>query len=191
MKKITKKQRDEILKKEELLNYTKQKLKEEFVGIDGVIDEVIDSISSWLLFPHLQERPVVVNLWGLTGTGKTALINRLTHHLKWEEKHFSFDLRTNDKINGIDDILEEIYLNGNGEQLILTFDEFQHAKTINELGRELEEIPNKIIWELLDSGKFQISPHYYEASKLFSLIKKLKFFLRNRIEVVCHQRRWA
>ena len=76
MKNITKKFRDEILKKEKLLNYAKEKLKQEFVGIDKVIDEVIDSISSWFLFPHIQERPVVVSLWGLTGTGKTELVNR-------------------------------------------------------------------------------------------------------------------
>ena len=185
MKKITKKYRDEILKKEELLNRAKEKLKEEFVGIDKVIDEVIDSISSWFLFPDLQERPVVVNLWGLTGTGKTALVNRLTYYLKWEEKHFSFDLREKkDRNNDIENTLEDIYINGNGGQLILTFDEFQHAKTLNETGGELEETPNKIIWELLDSGKFQISPDYWSIYDVTTLLKKFKFFLRNSMKVV-------
>jgi hypothetical protein len=51
MKRITKKYRNEILKKEQLLKNARIKLKEEFVGINVVIDEVIDSISSWFLFP--------------------------------------------------------------------------------------------------------------------------------------------
>ncbi len=51
MKRITKKYRNEILKKEQQLKNARIKLKEEFVGINVVIDEVIDSISSWFLFP--------------------------------------------------------------------------------------------------------------------------------------------
>ena len=184
MKRITKKYRDEILSKEQLLENARIKLKEEFVGIDIVIDEVINTISSWFLFPDLQERPVVVNLWGLTGTGKTALINRLTYYLKWGNKCYNFDLReSKNRVDKIENILADIYSNGNGEQLIITLDEFQHARTIDDLGKEIEETPNSIIWELVDSGKFQISPDYNTLSGLYSLTKKIKYFLHSGMKV--------
>lgn len=59
MKRITKKYRNEILKKEQQLKNARIKLKEEFVGINVVIDEVIDSISSWFLFPDSSSSNIV------------------------------------------------------------------------------------------------------------------------------------
>lgn len=49
------------------LQLLRSTLKAEFVGIDIVIDGVIESLSNWFLFPFLQERPVIINLWGMNG----------------------------------------------------------------------------------------------------------------------------
>jgi ATP-dependent Clp protease ATP-binding subunit ClpA len=46
-------------------------LKTELFGIDAIIDRVIDSVRAWYVLPELVSRPVIVCLWGLTGTGKT------------------------------------------------------------------------------------------------------------------------
>ena len=46
-------------------------LKAELFGIDDIIDRVIDSLRAWYVLPQLISRPVVICLWGLTGTGKT------------------------------------------------------------------------------------------------------------------------
>ena len=69
--------REEILHKQTLLNKAREQLKKEFVGIDKVIDEIVNAISGWFCFPSMQKRPVVANLWGLTGVGKSSLIQRL------------------------------------------------------------------------------------------------------------------
>lgn len=66
----------------EKLSQVKAQLKKEFIGIDEVIDKVIESITSWYLIPEMNDRPVIVNLWGLTGTGKTSLVNRLIELLE-------------------------------------------------------------------------------------------------------------
>lgn len=68
--------------KMEKLSQVKAQLKKEFIGIDEVIDKVIESITSWYLIPEMNDRPVIVNLWGLTGTGKTSLVNRLIELLE-------------------------------------------------------------------------------------------------------------
>lgn len=73
------------------LQETKMKLKSEFVGIDEIIDKVIDSITPWYLTPEVLERPVVVSLWGLTGTGKTSLIRKLINYLDLSGKTLLFD----------------------------------------------------------------------------------------------------
>ena len=56
-------------------------LKSELIGIDEVIDRVIDAIRAWYVLPQLIQRPVIVCLWGLTGTGKTQLTRRLAQLL--------------------------------------------------------------------------------------------------------------
>jgi len=60
---------NEIIKKRDLLTQASIILKKEFFGMDSAIDQIIESISSWYFFPHMQERPVVLNLWGMTGVG--------------------------------------------------------------------------------------------------------------------------
>ncbi|MCB0472773.1 MAG: hypothetical protein KDC56_06915, partial [Flavobacteriaceae bacterium] len=67
MAKQNQKRHKEIIEKQQILDNTKQILKKEFIGIDHIIDEVVDAISSWYLFPDFQEKPVIINLWGLTG----------------------------------------------------------------------------------------------------------------------------
>lgn len=47
-------------------------LKSEFVGLDDIIDNIKKSIIPWYITPEIIERPVVISLWGLTGTGKQA-----------------------------------------------------------------------------------------------------------------------
>jgi hypothetical protein len=46
-------------------------LKSEFHGIDDVVSRVIESRRAWHVLPESINRPVVICLWGLTGTGKT------------------------------------------------------------------------------------------------------------------------
>ena len=99
----------EIIQKQEILDKTKEILKQEFIGIDNVIEEVVDALSSWYLFPDLQDKPVVINLWGLTGVGKSSLINRLAQLIQFENKYFHFDLGENDTRDwAIKSKLEEI-----------------------------------------------------------------------------------
>ena len=174
----------EIIQKQEVLNAARQQLKKEFIGIDHVIDEVVDALSSWYLFPDLQEKPVVVNLWGLTGTGKSSLVNRLAQLLNYDERYYRFDLGENE-LRGwaVKRQLEEIYENENSYPILIALDEFQHARTVNELGREVNKSASRIIWQLLDSGKFQISRDNHQIEEIYDLLLKLRHFLRTGVRV--------
>lgn len=85
----------EINEKQALLKNAEKILKQEYIGIDSVIESVTASINTWYLFPDLQERPLVINLWGMTGVGKTALITRLATLLNFEKKFFRYDMGNN------------------------------------------------------------------------------------------------
>ena len=63
-----------IIEKRERLEKVRIALKKDFIGLDSVIDEMVDLIEPWYLFPELQFRPLVINLWGMTGVGKTDLV---------------------------------------------------------------------------------------------------------------------
>ena len=48
------------------LRHIAAELKTELFGIDDIIDRVIDTIRAWYVLPDIINRPVIVNLWGLT-----------------------------------------------------------------------------------------------------------------------------
>ena len=56
---------------------TKVELKKIFFGIDEQIDQVIKTFETWESVKDYQIRPMTVCLWGLTGTGKTALFEAI------------------------------------------------------------------------------------------------------------------
>lgn len=175
---------DEILRKQQVLKQAGATLKNEFVGLDRIIDEVIDSISSWYFFPDLQEKPLVINLWGLTGVGKSSLVNRLSTLLKFGEAFYHFDLGVEKNAEyGMREILGQVNDRENSYPLILAFDEFQHARTINESGVEINEYKNRLIWQILDTGKFLGYRDFFRINELYTLINELKHFITMGVKV--------
>jgi len=78
--------------------------------------------------------------------------------------------------------MEDLYENGNRQPMILAFDEFQYAKTF-EHGKDIKDPKSKIIWELLDSGKFMISRYNGDFARLIELKQKLKYALKQGVKV--------
>ena len=162
-----------------ILEQVRNQLKQEFFGIDGVIDEVVEAISSWYLFPEIQEKPVIVNLWGMTGVGKSSLIRRLSGLIGFSKKLFWFDLgETSDRDWVIRRTLNELFENENGYPVILCFDEFQHGRTKNAMGEEISKPDLRIIWNLLSEGSFQMPRYFMRTDSLYFLIHEL----RNAVE---------
>lgn len=171
--------------KMEKLSQVKAQLKKEFIGIDEVIDKVIESITSWYLIPEMNDRPVIVNLWGLTGTGKTSLVNRLIELLEIN-KYLYLDLGKSNvqgqslyNNNTVDSALSELSeFEKDVRSYIFVLDEFQHAKTLDERRIEIDKPQSRSVWELLDSGKVSVtsfnrlfSRNYYEALSEISIFK--------------------
>jgi len=174
----------EVHKKQEILQNARLVLKREFVGIDNVIDDVVDTISSWYLFPDMQEKPLVINLWGLTGVGKSSLVKRLAALLEFQKQFFHFDLGEDGHSEyAVKQQLERIYEYENGYPVMLALDEFQHARTLDEMGCEIAKPNHRVIWQLLDSGRFHISRYAFGMSELYDLMIDLNLHLINGVKV--------
>lgn len=183
MRKIIQKKQQEVLEKQQVLEKTKAILKQEFVGIDSIIDQVIDNLSPWFMMPDLQDKPVVVNLWGLTGVGKTSLVCRIVELIGYAKQFFRFDLGQSENKN--DELwknIEDVYDYGNGKPVIIALDEMQHAKTLNESGVELRKDFTRIIWQLIDEGKFIITKNNYKIYDVIDLKNQLEFLISKKVK---------
>ncbi|MFZ4622567.1 MAG: AAA family ATPase, partial [Bacteroidota bacterium] len=174
----------QLIERRAILARATQTLKDEFIGLDSVIDNVMESIGPWFLFPNLQDRPVIVNLWGMTGVGKSSLVKRLTQLIGFSNRYYRFDIGEKSYSEWVvKKNLTEIYDRENGKPVILAFDEFQHARTKDDEGKEIDQVSSRIIWEILDNGKFQSSQVTRGISDIYELQQRLFGLLQRGVAV--------
>lgn len=168
-------------------------LKKEFVGLDSIIDDIKEAVSAWYITPEIITRPVVISLWGMTGTGKSSVVRRLLDLVGLNNSSMFFDCGecTNDNKDISNNICDTLGLdseeytgltNGPGDTIaangkVFVFDEFQYAKTLNEDGTEEIKSSLRPIWSIIDSGIIDISDSYSWAyNQLVSFVDDFGVF---------------
>lgn len=146
-----------IALRSERLQRVSEELKAELFGIDPIIDRVIEAIRAWYVLPGIVHRPVIVCLWGLTGTGKTQLVRLLAQKLGFYDRFVEVQMDGfshgsgywSSSISGMlgDSGIEE------GAPGILLLDEFQRFRTINDKGDDLKVQRYQDVWALLSDGR--------------------------------------
>ncbi len=156
-----------------LQNFTKCVLFYNFV-----IDEIINTVSSWYLFNEFQEKPVIINLWGLTGTGKTSLIYKLVEYLNISESFLHVDYNE-EKFEKILSVYHKV--NIDKKRICFLFDEFQSTRTVNDDGDELYYPSNNYsyLWEFLDTGKYRGKVDNEFVSLIKEQINEINIYLAN------------
>lgn len=149
---------EEIKTKKKRLEAIKAELKTEFFGIDEAIDRVISSIESWYIIPEALKSPIIINLWGLTGVGKTHLVRNLVKKLNFSTKfvEVQMDGYSSTSMYGKDSICSILQSSNIAEcePGILLLDEFQRYRTVDEVGKAIEVRRYQDVWMLLSDGKF-------------------------------------
>lgn len=163
-----------VFEKFKKLEEAKIKLKESFVGLDSIIDDIIKSITPWYITQEILERPTVISLWGMTGTGKTSVVKKLIELLELGERTISFDCgreadggtygdSLSDKISDLIGDNDES-VNENTKDFVFIFDEFQYAKTIDEDLNEVSKPSLRPIWNIIDDGCVPIYESRYSLN---------------------------
>ena len=146
---------DEIQKRKKKLTTLKRKLKKKFIGIDESIDQVISSLSTWYLVPEVIDRPVIINLWGMTGVGKTEMVTEIVRHLGFNDKFVSIslskDMGSADTFASLSYILQNSVIIKPTSSGIVLLDEFQNYATLSPTGGSTTNRYNDI-WDFLNNG---------------------------------------
>ena len=147
---------DLIQKKREALRIVGERLKKKFVGIDCVIDKLLEVIQTWYIMPQVLTRPLIVNLWGMTGVGKTDLVRTLVRELNYVDKFIEIQLSNKASTSwftSIRDILDSSSVELD-RPCILLLDEIQRFRTVDLHGHDLSDCMFQDIWMLLSDGRF-------------------------------------
>ncbi len=147
--------RAKISERNDRLIAARETLREKFIGIDSVIDELIDAIRIWYLMPEVLSRPVIVNLWGMTGVGKTDLVRRLVKALDFQERFCEVELSNSDSTyynSSVAAVLDNNNINDDRPSIVL-FDEIQRFNTLNPDGTPVQQTKYTDFWELLSDGR--------------------------------------
>lgn len=161
---------EEIKRKNEVIDNAIVELKKKYIGVDEQIDEIMNNVRTWYCYPQLQDRPCVINLWGLSGCSKTDSVRTIAKLLDLEEDLIYFNFADINEKNAweIENDIEDSVGNNKSNRIIV-YDEFQYAATLD---KQKEEKDNKgalkPFWELLDTGILNRKP---EIRTLFNVYK--------------------
>lgn len=175
----------ELIARKQELEQAAMALRQKFLGLDDVIDEVMSLLMPWCLFPEAQLRPTVINLWGLTGSGKTALVKTLVDLLEYRKLYSHIDMGEfeSDSASWMKNILVDDLSFFHEKSSIICLDEFQFARTLDNNENELGKDKLRVIWDLLDSGKIEYIPHSstYYLIKADNCLKRLEKLSKDEI----------
>lgn len=164
--------KEEIVEKNKIVDNAIKALKSEFVGIDEQIDSIMNNVRVWYLYPQLQVSPCVVNIFGMTGCGKTSLIRRIAQLLNIEKNlvYFNFCAINEQNSLEVEDDIEEQLDNACSNRMFV-YDEFQYAATLDSHGEEKDNKNGlKPFWELLDTGILHKRTAYWEIRDVFKVL---------------------
>lgn len=145
----------EIKARNDRLDAVGVELRQHFVGIDDIIVDLIDAMRVWYVMPEVLVRPVIINLWGMTGVGKTDLVRKLVKALNLQDRFAEIELSNIDQTqyySSVTAMLEQNQLNDT-EPKILFFDEMQRFNTTDHEGKQLPSMKFADFWELLSDGR--------------------------------------
>lgn len=144
-------------------------LKKHFVGLDDIIDSIINNIRTWYIMPELITRPVIVCLFGPTGVGKTDLVRRLVKQLDFADRYCEVELANKQPSwhRSVAGVFRESNRIESGKPAIILLDEIQNFRTLDEEGSEISDYELKDVWGLLSDGKL---PYKVEIESLLSML---------------------
>lgn len=145
----------------------RKELTKDFFGIDDQIDEILEMVEPWSKVPECYIRPLIINLWGMTGTGKTTLVRRIAKLLNIPLIEIDLGSFTSSSDNReFSKKFWEDYWELSKKPCIILIDEVHIARTIAEGGGEIDRDNIRGFWSLLSDGKIVIGDRVEQCRDL-------------------------
>lgn len=144
-----------IEQKKKMLEQARIALKSQFIGIDNIIDDLLNYIQIWYLMPEVLNRPIIINLWGMTGVGKTDLVRQLVKHLHFQDRFAEVELSNLDSSSWSSSVGQLLSAFGVADEKpsIVLFDEIQRFNTLDHNRAPVQRSKFTDFWELLSDGR--------------------------------------
>ncbi|MBV6404594.1 MAG: hypothetical protein IT228_01520 [Flavobacteriales bacterium] len=165
------------------LKQARETIRSSHFGIDTEVDRLMQAVTTWYLLNSTQQRPRVVGLWGMTGTGKSSLVRALVDALGLGDRTFWLDAGESHLHNWLDRHLELIMDHHDGGETVVVIDEFQRARTVkggDDLG---ESVELRRLWEFMDSGRAVVMPWRNKLEDLQDLHRDLSEAIARGCEI--------
>lgn len=141
-----------IEQKQDQLKNINKILKSRYFGIDHIIDKITDFIETWFIYDEILYKPTILNLFGLTGCGKSGIVKDVVKLLGMYEKFVEIDLSKPTQDQGKfsfyqgGPITNKIYsmINDTDDKAIILVDEIQKIKENHQYSE---------LWSLLADGR--------------------------------------
>lgn len=162
------------------LNQVAEDIKKQFLNLDEQIDKFKDMISPWYVSPELCTRPTVINLWGMTGIGKTAVVREFVDRLGMKDKFRDVICNSKSGYGNLREVvtgLLESDFDGDGRAIIF-IDEFQNVITRGFMGARNTNC-EPFLWEALSDGRIKIS---IPKINLIECVARLRRIVKDRAE---------
>jgi Peptidase family M41/ATPase family associated with various cellular activities (AAA) len=164
----------QIEERKKKLDEVKVELKKHFIGIDHIVESLLDYLQVWYLVPEILTRPIIINLWGMTGVGKTDLIRKMIKLLNFQDRFAEVELSNIDStsyVSSVSDVLERNGIN-DGKPSVVLFDEIQRFNTLDTDGKPMPQSKFTDFWELLSDGRLSKKQKddfdYYLSSYMYN-----------------------
>jgi cell division protease FtsH len=163
---------DRIKEGKKKLAQVSEDLKSHFVGIDDVIDDILLKMEMWYVMPELLGRPTIINLWGMTGVGKTDLVRRLVRQIGFGDRFVEVMMKNSAHTNSTK-IQDKIQMSSVevGHPGVMLIDEIQKFRTVGRDGSEMPSGSNDDLWTLLSDGKFSVDAN--KRAAIYELVQEL------------------
>lgn len=125
-------------------------IKREFFGMDDLLSTLVNIVTGWMAHPELRRTPSVVNLWGMTGTGKSAVVRKMVEAFGLSDRTIWIDLARERSLEPAREQLAEHFTRGLPTAPILVLDGIHEARSLDGEGAELEMHGMDDVWRLFE-----------------------------------------
>lgn len=155
----------ESMSKYDELMAAAESIKKELLDCDKQIDQFAQLIAPWYCAPEIITKPLVINLVGMTGIGKTQMFRLFCDRLKLNSLAETLTCANNTSINP-STVAFRMKEEQGLEKGIIFIDEFQNFSCKGMMGTRTNNPSTQEFWNLLSDGKVKINMSKEELERL-------------------------